>query len=155
VSKNKEIQICLVASAGGHLSQLLKLKLSWQGHETFCVTTTKVIQRKFQRTGQIYVVGECNRRSPLRVLKVLLRCILPMLKGRPDVVISTGAAVGCICCFLGKIVGAKIIWIDSITNTKKLSLSGLIVKPISDLFLVQRKELAEKYKNVEYRGSII
>ena len=89
------------------------------------------------------------------MITVLFKCINVILHERPKVVISTGAAAGCIVCFLGKMLGAKVIWIDSITNVKRLSLSGRMVRYIADLFLVQWPELAEKYKNVEYAGQII
>jgi UDP-N-acetylglucosamine:LPS N-acetylglucosamine transferase len=128
---------------------------SWEGHETFCVTTTAIIKEKLSKYGKVYVVGECNREYPLRVIRVLMRCINVILRERPDVVISAGAAVGCIACFLGKLIGAKIIWIDSITNVEKLSLSGRMVRYIADIFLVQWPNLAEQYKNVEYVGAVI
>jgi len=149
------MRICLVASAGGHLSQLLKLAETWKDYETFCVTTTDVMQRKLQQHGKVYVVGECNRQHLFKVAKVLFRCLKIILRERPDVVISTGAAVGCIMCFLGKIIGAKVVWLDSITNVEKLSLSGRIVRYIADLSLVQWPDLAEQYKNVEYVGAVI
>ena len=151
----KSIKICLAASSGGHLSQLLKLSESWKSHETFCVTTTDVVERKIQEFGEVYVVGECNRNHPIRVVKVLLQCIRIVLRERPDVLISTGAAPGCMVCFLGKITGAKVIWIDSITNVERISLSGRMVRYISDLFLVQWPELAKQYSNVEYVGEVI
>ena len=69
--------------------------------------------------------------------------------------ISTGAAVGCIACFLCKLVSAKIVWIDSVTNVERISLSGRMVKHIADLFLVQWSELAKQYSNVEYVGTVI
>jgi UDP-N-acetylglucosamine:LPS N-acetylglucosamine transferase len=100
-------------------------------------------------------VGECNRWQPARVIRVLLRCAIIVFREKPQVVISTGAAAGCIGCFLSKLIGAKIIWIDSITNVKKLSLSGQMVRYIADLFLVQWPELAKKYKNVEFAGTVI
>jgi UDP-N-acetylglucosamine:LPS N-acetylglucosamine transferase len=78
-----------------------------------------------------------------------------VLRERPDVVISTGAAVGCIVCFLGKLLGAKVVWIDSITNVERISLSGRMVRYIADLFLVQWPELAKRYDNVEYVGVVI
>lgn len=149
------MKICLVASSGGHLSQLLKLSESWKSRETFCVTTTDVVGRKIQEFGKVYVVGECNRNHPVRVIKVLFRCISIVLRERPDVVISTGAAVGCMVCFLGKLLGAKVAWIDSITNVERISLSGRMVLRIADLFLVQWPELTQKYKNVEFRGAVI
>jgi UDP-N-acetylglucosamine:LPS N-acetylglucosamine transferase len=134
---------------------LLKLAESWNGYETFCVTTTEVVRDKLSKFGGVYVVGECNRQQPLRVVKVLLRCIRIAFRERPDVVISTGAAAGCILCFLCKMYGAKVVWIDSVTNVERISLSGRMVRHIADLFLVQWPELASRYKRVEYVGAII
>ena len=153
--KVKKVKICVVASGGGHFSQLLKLADSWAGHETVCVTTTGVIRDKLSKFDKVYVVGECNRWQPARVIRVLLRCAIIVFREKPQVVISTGAAAGCIGCFLSKLIGAKIIWIDSITNVEKLSLSGQMVRYIADLFLVQWPELAKKYKNVEFAGTVI
>jgi len=151
----KPMKICLAASAGGHLSQLLKLEDSWAGHETLFITTTEVVRDKLSKSGRVYVVGECNRHRPLRVIKVLLSCIRIVLRERPNVVISTGAAVGCVACFLAKLIGAKVVWIDSITNVERISLSGRMVRYIADLFLVQWPDLASQYKSVEYVGEVI
>jgi UDP-N-acetylglucosamine:LPS N-acetylglucosamine transferase len=151
----KWLKICLAASAGGHIGQLLKLSESCNGYDTFYVTTTKVMREKLQQNGRVYVVGECNRQHLIRVVKVLMRCIRILLRERPNVVISTGAAVGCIACFLGKLLSAKVIWIDSITNVEQISLSGRMVKYISDLFLVQWPELANRYRNVKYVGAVL
>ena len=137
------------------MSQLLKLASSWNGFETFCVTTTEVVRDKLSKFGTVYVVGECNRQHLVRLVRVLLRCIKIVFSERPDVVISTGAAAGCILCILGKMLGAKVVWIDSIANVERLSMSGRFVRCFADLFLTQWPELALKYKNVEYRGTII
>ena len=148
-------RICLAASAGGHLTQLLRLKNCWQGHDFFFVTTTDVMKERLENSGKTYVVGECNHKRPVRVIKVLLNCIRIVFKENFGIVISTGAAAGCLICFLGKIKGAKVIWIDSITNVERISLSGRMVRYIADLFLVQWPELVEKYENVEYEGAIV
>ncbi|MCK5269829.1 MAG: hypothetical protein KAJ46_03555 [Sedimentisphaerales bacterium] len=155
MTHDRALKICLAASAGGHLSQLLKLAGSWAGRDVFSVTTTEVVRNRLGVFGKVYVVGECNREHPLRVIRVLVRCIKVVFRERPDVIISTGAAAGCMVCFLGKLLGAKVIWIDSITNVEKISLSGRMVRYIADLFLVQWPELVERYKNVEYAGAVI
>ena len=139
---DKSVKICLAASGGGHLNELLKLADSWRGYDTFCVTTVDVVRERLQKYGNVYVIGECNREHLFRVILVLVRCIKVILRERPDVVISTGAAAGCIVCFLSKILGAKIVWFDSITNVERISLSGRMVRYIADLFLVQWKEIA-------------
>lgn len=163
VKHREKLRICLAASAGGHMSQLLRLRGSWNRHDSFCITTTDVVRKALQKYGKVYIVGECNREHLFRVILVLIRCINIILHERPNIVISTGAAVGCIACFLGKLFGARIVWIDSITNVERVSLSGRMVRHIADLFLVQWPELAEKYSNrfpqggslVEYVGAVI
>lgn len=137
------------------MSQLLRLASSWVGYETFFITTTDVATNQLGKSGRVYVVGESNRKYPLRVFKVLCRCIRIIVCERPNVVISTGASVGCIACFVGKLLGARIIWIDSITNVEQISLSGRMVRYISDLFLVQWPELHAMYPNVEYAGTVV
>jgi UDP-N-acetylglucosamine:LPS N-acetylglucosamine transferase len=112
------------------------------------------VKEKLEKSGKTYVVGECNHKYPLRVVKVFLNCIKIAFTKKFDIVISTGAA-GCLMCFLGKLKGVRIIWIDSITNVEKLSFSGRMVRHIADLFLVQWPILSEKYKNTEYIGSVI
>jgi beta-1,4-N-acetylglucosaminyltransferase len=151
----KRLKVCLAASAGGHLSQLLFLEASWEKYDTFSITTQAVVSKKLSKYGNVYIVGECNRQQPLRVTKVILGCANAIFHEKPDVIITTGAAVGCIVCFLSKLIGAKVIWIDSITNVERLSLSGRMVRYVADLFLVQWPELARKYSNVQYIGSII
>jgi UDP-N-acetylglucosamine:LPS N-acetylglucosamine transferase len=151
----KKMKICLAASAGGHMIQLLRLADSWKGHMVFCITTTPVVAEELRRYGMVYVVGESNREHLRRVIHVLIRCTKIVFRERPDVVISTGAAVGCMTCFLGKLLGAKVIWIDSITNVNQISLSGKMVRHIADLFVVQWPELADRYRKVEFAGTVV
>lgn len=151
----KKLRICLVASAGGHLTQLLKLAQSWSGYDLFYVVTSELVQEELQKLGRVYIVQECNRQHPLQVMKVLVKCIMIVLRERPQVVISTGAAAGCIECFLSKLIGAKVIWIDSITNIEKLSLSGRMVRYIADMFFVQWPGLTKKYTNVQFAGVVV
>ena len=137
------------------MTQVLKLADAWKQHETVYFTSTDVVRQQLQKLGRVYILGECNHEHPLRVIKVMMRCIRAVFRERPHVVISTGAAPGCIACFLGKLLGAKIVWIDSITNVERISLSGRMVRYIADLFLVQWPVLGDRYKKVEYVGAII
>lgn len=149
------LKICLAASAGGHLSQLLKVARCTHGHDVSIVTTSEAVRGNLAKLGRVHVVGECNREHPLRVVGVLFRCMRIVLRERPNVIISTGAAPACLCCFLAKLLGAKVVWVDSITNVERISLSGRMIRPLADLFLVQWPELVEKYPGVEYVGAII
>ncbi len=155
VKGRKKLRICLAASGGGHTSELLKLADAWKGYETFYITTTGVMRDELCKHGRVYVVGECNRSYPFRIIRVFFRCTRIIFKERPDVIVSTGAAPGLLACFLGKLIGTKIVWIDSIANVERLSLSGWLVRPIADLCLVQWPDLADRYSVVEYVGAVI
>jgi len=151
----RDVRVCLAASAGGHASALMKLHNSWEGLDCFCVTTSEVVKEQFARFGRVYVVGESNRQHPVRVLRALMCCARITLRERPTVIISTGAAVGCMMALLGKLTGARIAWIDSIANTEHLSLSGRLVRPFADLILTQWPDVAQRHKGVEYVGHIL
>jgi UDP-N-acetylglucosamine:LPS N-acetylglucosamine transferase len=150
-----EMKLCLVASAGGHLSQLLKIAGVWSGQRVCWITTTDVVRASLGGNGNVHVVGECNRQHPLRVIEVFFRCLHIIRKEKPNVIISTGAAPGCMAALLAHLAGARVIWLDSITNVHRLSLSGRLVRPFADLFLVQWPALARKYRGVEYVGAVI
>ena len=60
------MKICLVASAGGHLSQLLKIVAPVEPYDTLVITTSEAVRRNLTRWGSVYVVGECNRQHGWR-----------------------------------------------------------------------------------------
>ena len=158
LKKNKTLKICVGASAGGHmneLSRLLDKSNSWPYQPSFYVTTLKALAGKLGQKGPVYIIGECNRQLLLKTFGVLARSLKIIIKERPDVVITTGSLPLAIVCLSAKLIGAKIVWIDSIANIECFSMSGRMVLPFADLFLTQWPELAEKHHNVEYAGALI
>ncbi len=106
------------------------------------------------RVGNVYVVGEGNRNHPLLIGRMAVRCALAIARERPDFVISTGAAAGCLACAFGKLSGARVLWLDSIANTERLSLSARIVRRFADVCLTQWPNVAAKY-GVEHAGAVL
>jgi UDP-N-acetylglucosamine:LPS N-acetylglucosamine transferase len=158
MSKAKRLKVCVGASAGGHMNQLLALlqtSKSWPDNETFYVTTLPQLADKLETYGPTYVIGECNRLHPFRTLAVFVNAARVVLVERPDVVITTGALPMALVCIVARLLGARIVWVDSIANVEKLSMSGAMVRHFADLFVTQWPELTKKYKNVEYVGTLI
>jgi UDP-N-acetylglucosamine:LPS N-acetylglucosamine transferase len=151
----ENLKVCLAASAGGHASQLMRLEQCWKGYPCFSITTSHAVKKHLARYGPVYVVDESNRQRPAKLLRALVSCIRIMRKERPGLVISTGAAAGCIACFVAKLAGARVIWVDSIANVERLSLSGRLIRPFADLVLTQWPDVAQKCKSVEYAGHIV
>jgi len=73
---------------------------------------------------------------------------------RPRVIVSTGAAPGLIAILLGRLVGAKAVWVDIFGLVERMTLSGRLVKPFADVHLVQWPHLA-KPDGPHYRGSLL
>ena len=154
-TKRTPRKICLAASTGGHLTQLLRIEEAWRDMPHFFVTPGEPLSAGLTGGAKAYAVCAANRQQPLRVLRMFLQCATIVVRERPDVVISTGAAVGCILCLLVKLARGKVVWIDSISQADRLTLSGRIVRRFADLFLVQWPALAKRYRGVKYVGSVI
>lgn len=158
MKKKGTLRICVGASAGGHMNELLKLlerSKSWPQPPSFYVTSLATMAEKLAQLGPVYIIGECNRWHPLKTMGVLLRSLKIIIKERPDVVITTGSLPLAIVCLSAKLFGAKIVWIDSIANIEHFSLSGRVILYFADLFLTQWPELSREYKKVEYVGAIV
>ena len=154
----KELKICVGASAGGHMNQLLRLldcAGEWPSVPSIYITTKPELAGKLQKRGKTYVIGECNRHHPLMAMVIFKRAIGIMLRDKPDVIITTGAMPLALVCLVGKLMGKKVIWIDSIANTEKFSLSGSLMYRLADLFLTQWEDLAQTHSKAEFAGAIV
>jgi UDP-N-acetylglucosamine:LPS N-acetylglucosamine transferase len=146
-------RVLAIASAGGHWQQLMRLRPAFQGQEAIYVTTNRAYAADVPGY-ELFVVRDANRNEPLNLIRSAFGMFVHVLKIRPDVVISTGAAPGLFGIMLGRLVGARTIWIDSIANAEKLSMSGRIASRIAHITLTQWPHL-EGVERPQYEGSIL
>ena len=155
-------RVLAVASGGGHWIQLIRLIPAWDGCGVTYVTTNAgfendvdaIAVERNQPKPAYYVIVDANRWQKLRLLKSLLQIVSILLKVRPDVIITTGAAPGYFALRVGKMLGCRTVWIDSIANAEELSLAGRKARPHSDLWLTQWQHLSTP-EGPEYRGSVL
>ncbi len=121
--------------------QLNRLRPAFEGCKKIFITTDSKY-RKTVGPNQFLVVPDASRWNKIRAIWLAISVLKHMLTIRPDVVVSTGAAPGFFAIFFGKILGAKTIWLDSLANVDKVSLSGRMAKRFSDLWLTQWEHLA-------------
>lgn len=77
-----------------------------------------------------------------------------VIRERPDVVVTTGAAPGLVVLALARLLGARTVWVDSIANAERLSLSGRLAEGRADLVLTQWPELARE-GGPRYLGGVL
>jgi UDP-N-acetylglucosamine:LPS N-acetylglucosamine transferase len=104
--------------------------------------------------GSFVVISDCNRSRKLRVLWCACVIGLLLIRLRPDVVVSTGAAPGYFALRLGRLLGARTIWVDSVANAEELSMSGQMAAPYASLWLTQWEHLAGERGPI-FRGSVL
>ncbi|MFD1007290.1 hypothetical protein [Oceanisphaera ostreae] len=142
------MKLLLVASFGGHWVQLKRISELLDGHEkTYVTTSNNLVQ------GSAHSIGDFSVREFYKGLIQFPKALKIIKKTQPDVVISTGAAPGVLLLFAAFILGKKTIWIDSIANSKRLSLSGRISCLFSSRVLTQWPELARG--RVQYLGRLL
>lgn len=149
-------KVCLIASGGGHLEQIQQLGIIIEKYECFFVVTKSKATALMKE--KKYLVSDLDRHSKISkivsIFIMFLQQIQIFLKERPDVVITTGAAVAIPMCILCKMSKKKVIYIESYARINSVNKSGKIIYKIADLFIVQWEELLKYYPKAIYGGSI-
>lgn len=146
-------KLLAVASGGGHWVELLRLGRAWIDCEAVFVTVHKGYRADVPRC-KFYSISDATRWTRIRLVRAALKLLWIICKERPDVVISTGAAPGYIAVRIGKLLGAKTVWLDSIANAEELSLSGAMAGRYADLWLTQWPHLA-KENGPYFKGAVL
>lgn len=148
------MKVCLVGSSGGHLTHLYMLKPFWQDKERFWVTFNKEDANSILEGELVYHCYYPTNRS-LKALLINTRLAWKVLrKERPDVIVSSGAAVAVPFFYLGKLFGMKTVYIEVFDRIDKPTMTGKMVYPVTDRFIVQWEEMKQVYKKAINLGSI-
>ena len=150
-------KLLVAASAGGHardLDGILSVAAElWPMRPSVYVTTSQRHADSARRPGlDVFVIREADRRTILRGVRSAMQSLRIILRERPTHVVTTGAMPMAVLCLWARAVGAKVVWIDCISQTEKLSLSARLVKPLTNLMLTQWPNVAEADAKTHYAG---
>ena len=152
--QNKDLKICLVGSSGGHLTHLYMLKPFWKEKNRFWVTFNKTDANSILENERKYYCYFPTNRNIKNLIKNIFLAIKVLKSEKPDIIISSGAAVAVPFFYIGKIMGAKTIYIEVFDRISKPTLTGRLVYPITDKFIVQWEEMKQVYPKAINLGSI-
>ena len=149
------MKICLVGSSGGHLIQLYQLEKWWRNHDRFWVTFDKQDSRSLLIDEETYWCYHPTNRNIKNLIKNTYLAFKILLKEKPDIIISTGAASAIPFFYLGKLFGCKTIYIEVFDRIDLPTVTGKIVYPITDKFILQWEEQKRFYPKGEVLGGIL
>jgi len=152
-SGTKVRKVMAVASGGGHWVQLQRLRPVLALNDVVFVTTDPGYAEEVA-PHRARFVNDASRDSKLGLVALAIRMAWILLQERPDVVISTGAAPGYFALRLGRLFGARTIWLDSIANVDEMSMAGRLARPYADLWLTQWPHLASQ-DGPQFAGAVL
>ncbi|RFZ95820.1 oligosaccharide biosynthesis protein Alg14 [Mucilaginibacter conchicola] len=144
--------VLAIASIGGHWVELQRLSPLFKEHDVTYISNTRNMDTKVKGSKHYYV-PDANKDRKLDLIKCFFAVLRRVILLKPRVVITTGAAPGLMGIVVGKILGAKTIWIDSIANVEKLSLSGRIALKVADRVYTQWEHLSND--KIVYSGNLL
>jgi len=144
--------------------QLLRLSPSWDGCDVVYVSTNPLYQGEAEAAAEardqpvprFYAVCDISRwSSKARLARCMIEIFWIVLRTRPDVIVTTGAAPGFMALLAGVPFCRKRIWIDSIANVDEMSMSGRKARSVATVWLTQWPQLADEASGPSCWGSVI
>ena len=150
----KSDKVCLVGSSGGHLTHLYLLKPFWEEKERFWVTFGKEDAKSILDNEKMYECYFPTNRNIKNLIKNTFLAIKIIRKEKPKLIISSGAGVAVPFFYIGKIFGTKTIFIEVFDRIDKPTITGKLVYPVTDIFIVQWEEMKKVYPKAINLGGI-
>ena len=149
-----------ISSTGGHLNELLQLKKMFSKYD-YCLITEKTksnlfLKEEFKNRVQFLVYGTKYHMLsyPFKLLYNCFKSLFFYMKYRPDYIITTGVhTAGPMCC-IAKLFRRKVIYIETLANSKTKTATGRLLYHIADLFIVQWEDMLKLYPKATYGGWI-
>lgn len=152
--KVRRPELLLVCSSGGHLLQLYALRPAWDGFSRVWVTFDKSDSRSLLAGEDvIHAHGPTNRSARALFLNLGL-AVRVLLRTRPRAILTTGAGVAVPFVWIGRLLGIRVVYVESATRIGAPSLSLRLARPFVSHLYVQWPELQATLPDARYRGSI-
>ena len=153
-------KVIFISSMGGHLTEMMQLKDIFKNYDYKIVTemhkSTKGLKVRYKSKIDYLLTG--NKDNILKYIFTapynIIKSLIIFLKFKPDVIVTTGAHTCVPMCYIAKIFGSKVIFIETFANRTTGTVAGRLVYPIADTFVVQWESMLELYPKAIYGGWI-
>jgi UDP-N-acetylglucosamine:LPS N-acetylglucosamine transferase len=149
------MKVLLVCSPGGHLQQMLALEPAWRGMDRAWVTLPGADVGHLLADETVTLGHGPTNRSVRRLISNIGLAWGLLRRDRPDAILSTGAGLAVPFFAVGKLLGIRLVYVESVTRIETVSLSGKLVYRLADRFFVQWPQAAERRRRATYAGSVL
>lgn len=144
-------KVLFIASTGGHLNELMQIKPLFKKYDYHIVTEKTKVDDSFKEEykNKISFLIYGTKKHPITyIFKFLANCLISLyyfFRYQPEVVITTGTHTAVPMCYIAKLFGSKVIFIETFANRTTGTVAGRLVYPIADTFVVQWEEMHKVY----------
>ena len=158
--KSNYNRVMFISSTGGHFSELSQLKSIYNDYDYMIVTektkSTIGLKEQYDKRINYLVFGTKDHKLsyPFKFIFNCFKSLYIFLKFNPNAIVTTGTHTAVPMCYIGKIFGCKIIFIETFANSTTRTLTGRLIYPIADTFIVQWESMLKLYPKAKYFGWI-
>ena len=144
-------KVLFIASTGGHLSEMMQLKSMFNKYDYHIITEKTKSNMKLKDTYLnrvnylVYGTKDFPITYPFKLLYNCFKSLYLYLKIHPDYIITTGAHTAGPMCLIGKIFGSRVIYIETFANMNTKTITGKLLYPFADKFIVQWSSMMKHY----------
>lgn len=147
------IRVLAIASGGGHWVQLLRMRPAWDG----CLVSYATVHEDSAVEvpgAPFFSFPDVSRKNWWDAPLVCWRILHIVRTVRADVIVTTGAMPPLLALAIGRLLGARTLWVDSIANGEEMSTSGKVAAVIAHRAVTQWPGLARP-DGPAYWGSVL
>ena len=157
--KNNNKRVIFISSPGGHLSELLQLKPLMVEYDSYLITekTKSNMSLKSKFNNVSYLIYGTKKHIFRYIFRFGLNIMISFyyfIKIKPSVIVTTGTHTAVPMCYIAKLFRSKVIYIETFANSKTKTMTGRLVYPIADTFIVQWESMMELYPKAILGGWI-
>lgn len=145
------MKIALVSSVGGHLTDLCTLVEALEDHELMWVLNDE--SPVLPTDAKSFRI--CHAERDWRVLWNIVECAAIFGRERPELMISTGAGPAVPAAIVARLAGIPVIYVEASCAVSRLTLTGKLMRHLSDAFYVQWRDLAKQAPWAKYVGGVM
>jgi len=146
--------VLLVASSGGHLLQLTQLRDRWPRDERVWVTFPTADAHSLLAGEDVRFAHHPTNRNIPNLLRNLVLAFRIVAALRPRAVVSTGAGVAVPFCYVARLFGVRVVFIESFSRTTRPSLTARLVYPVATDFFVQWPGILPYFRRARFEGQL-
>jgi UDP-N-acetylglucosamine:LPS N-acetylglucosamine transferase len=151
---NTPERILLVACPGGHLLQMMALRPAWEDFETRWVSLRAADSTYLLDPSEVVFGHAPTARNIPNLFRNAGLAWKTIREYKPDVILSTGAGLAVPFFVVGRLLGVRLVYVESFTRVQRPALTGRLVYPFSHAFFVQWPT-TRRWKRATYAGSIV